>query len=70
MQGANIMEGKPEWLHFSLYQEDLRKFLGRVVKLGQKEIEIKNEAIALLNAYGRRNIKDLRLYYDRLVESS
>jgi len=65
-----MMAGKPEWLHFSLYQEELEKFLEHVVELAKKDIEIKNEAIELINAYGRRNIKDLRPYYDKLVESS
>ncbi len=65
-----MMAGKPEWLHFSFYQEDLKKFLDRVIELAKKDSKIKDEAIELINAYGRRNIKDLRRYYDRLVESS
>ena len=31
---------------------------------------IKKISTELINAYGRRNIKDLRCYYDRLVKSS
>lgn len=65
-----MMAGKPEWLHFSFYQEELTKFLDRVIELAKKDSKIKDEAIELINAYGRRNIKDLRCYYDRLVESS
>jgi hypothetical protein len=65
-----MMTGKPEWLSFSLYQEELKKFLDHVIELAKKNIEIKNEVIELINAYGRRNINDLRPYYDALVESS
>jgi len=65
-----MMAGKPEWLHFSLYQEELKKFLDRVIELAKIDSKIKDEAIELINAYGRRNINDLRRYYDRLVESS
>jgi len=65
-----VMEGKPEWLYFSFYEEELKKFLGHVVELAKKDVKIKDEAIKLINAYGRRNIKDLRPYYDELVESS
>jgi len=65
-----MMASKPEWLHFSLYQKELEEFLGRVIELAKKDGKIKDEAKELINAYGRRNIKDLRRYYDRLVESS
>jgi len=65
-----MMAGKPEWLHFSLYQEELKKFLDRVIELAKIDSKIKDEAIELINAYGRRNINYLRRYYDRLVESS
>jgi hypothetical protein len=65
-----MMAGRPEWLHFSLYKEELQKFLDHIIELAKKDNEIKDEAITLINAYGRRNIKDLKHYYDSLVESS
>ena len=63
-----MMEGKPEWISLSLYKDDLDSFLDHVVSLsGDTDgiIEIHNEAIELINAYGRRQIDDLKPYYDK-----
>lgn len=38
-----------------------------VVGLAKDDSEIKTAAIGLINAYGRRNINELRRYYDELV---
>ncbi len=64
-----MMEGKPEWLSFSVYQKNLEDFLDHTVGLSNDTkdiIEIRKEAIELVNAYGRRQIDDLRPYYDKL----
>lgn len=64
-----MMQGKPEWMSFSLYEEDLKTFLGHIVDLNKdtKDItEIRKEAIELVDAYGRRQIDGLRPYYDKL----
>lgn len=64
-----IMQGKPEWLVFSLYKGDLEKFLEHIIGLSNDTtniMEIREEAIRLINAYGRRQIDELRPYYDKL----
>lgn len=64
-----MMEGKPEWMSFSVYEEDLKTFLNNIVDLSDKHkniMEIRKEAIELVNAYGRRQIDELRPYYYKL----
>jgi hypothetical protein len=65
-----MMAGRPEWPHFSLYGEELKAFMEHIIKLAKKDNDIRAQAIELINAYGRRNIKNLRPYYDELVKSS
>ncbi len=68
-----IMEGKPEWMSFSIYQKNVENFLNHIVGLsnGTKDImEIRKEAIELVNAYGRRQIDELRPYYDKLSKTT
>ena len=61
-----MMEGKPEWMSFSIYEEKLKAFLEHVVGLGDDTTGIRDEAKKLINAYGRRGIDALKPYYDRL----
>ena len=61
-----MMEGKPEWMSFSIYEKKLKAFLEHVVGLGDETTGIRDEAKKLVNAYGRRGIDNLKSYYDRL----
>jgi len=64
-----MMQGKPEWISFSDYEGYLKKFLDHILSLSSDAtdiIEIRKEAKELVNAYGRRQIDELRSYYDEL----
>jgi len=64
-----MMDGKPEWLSVCLYKNELGEFLKHVVELARSDKNIKNEAIKLIIAYFRRNVKEFKPYYDMLVGS-
>jgi len=66
-----MMQGEPECLSFFMYKETLEEFLKHIVDLTDDYANIKairEEAIKLVNAYGRRQIDDLKPYYDLLVK--
>ena len=68
-----MMEGKPEWMSFSIYEEDLKSFLSHIVDLSSDAtdiIEIHKEAKELVNAYGRRQIDELRQYYEEFSKTA
>jgi len=60
-----MMVGRPEWISLSIYEKELKAFLEHVI--GLEDVEIRNEAKELVNAYGRRGIDNLKLYYDKLM---
>jgi len=67
-----MMQGKPQWISFSLYKEDLENFLKHITDLKEdtKNIKkIRREAIDLINAYGRRQVYELKPYYEQISKT-
>jgi hypothetical protein len=68
-----MIQGKPEWISFSRYEGDLKKFLDHILSLSSDSIniiEIRKEAKELVNAYGRRQVGELRPYYEEFSKTA
>jgi len=65
------MSDRQMGMHFSLYEENLTKFMNSITELPDNYPsinEIRKEAISLANAYGKMGIHKLRPAYERLME--
>ena len=46
--------------------KEINAFMEHIVELAKSDENIRDQAIELINSYGRRNIDDLRPYYEKL----